>query len=162
MPLVPTKTSRVPFAPLPCRVKRTVAGLRRSRPSGCSCTPVSRPLRVLALESLVTSFALTSVSCSIAPAGKRTVTFVPLRAFSEIEPPAATVIWALAALPATVTLVLIGPRFADAGAAVRPVATSSTTRVLPNMSAPVRGWWRKHRSAAELDPSAAGPIDGQL
>jgi len=33
------------------RVKRTVAGLRRSRPSGCSCTPVSSPLRVLALES---------------------------------------------------------------------------------------------------------------
>jgi hypothetical protein len=53
------------------------------------------------------------VSCSIAPPGKRTVTLVPLPAFSEIEPPAATVIWALTAAPATVTLVLIGPRLAE-------------------------------------------------
>ena len=47
-------------------------------------------------------------------------------------------------LASDVTFVLIGPRLADAGAAVSPTATSSTTRVLPNMKAPVRRvWWRK-------------------
>ena len=80
----------------------------------------------------------------MAPAGNLTVTLVPLRAFSEIDPPPATVICALAALPPTVTFVLIGPRLADAGAAVSPTTTSSTTRVLPNMKAPVRRvGWRK-------------------